>query len=196
MVLFVLCRKNRKKVPYGLYVRAKNDNFARDSLKFVHMTPREDIITRREALRRLLAGGALLAGASLGLSSCFGGSSEQDAAAPKAGPGAAAAGQKIACVGCGLCMPCPYGVDIPGNFSVYNDAVSLGELPDPREASRPGFREQRLRFLSDYHERLNHLERADHCIGCGRCAAACPQQLDVPRLLQQIASLVEGLHGR
>lgn len=173
----------------------KNDTFAPEKLKNVHMDTRENHITRREAIRRLLAGGALLAGATMGLTSCGRHADPTDTARPKAGPGAAAAGQKIACVGCGLCMPCPYGVDIPGNFSVYNDAISLDELPDPRQASQPGFRRQRHHFLTDYHKRLDHLERADHCIGCGRCAKACPQQLDIPRLLQQIASLVEGLHG-
>jgi predicted aldo/keto reductase-like oxidoreductase len=150
-------------------------------------------ISRREALRRLMVGGACLVGAAMGLSACrrLGEGQER----PQ-GERPASAGRKIACVGCGLCMPCPYGVDIPGNFQVYNDAVSLDELPDPREASRPDFRRNRRRFLRAYHRRMTHLERADHCVGCGRCREACPQQLDIPVLMGQMAALVEGLRGK
>lgn len=156
------------------------------------MNTEESHISRREALRRLLAGGVLLAGAAMGLPACR---RAADTATPATRPAHASA-SKIACIGCGLCMPCPYGVDIPGNFQVYNDAVSLNELPDPRQSALPDFRRNRLKFLQTYHDHLNHLERADHCIACGRCAQSCPQQLDIPVLLQQIAALAEGLRGR
>jgi predicted aldo/keto reductase-like oxidoreductase len=167
---------------------------------FMIMNKDTNEISRREALRRLMVGGACLMGAAMGWSACrrLGEetTNEKMSDRPKTGAGSASTGQKIACVGCGLCMPCPYGVDIPGNFQVYNDAVSLDELPDPRQSSHPDFRRNRKRFLRAYHRRMNHLERADHCVGCGRCLPTCPQQLDIPILLSQMASLVDGLRGR
>ena len=39
----------------------------------------------------------------------------------------------IPCTTCAYCMPCPYGVDIPGNFAYYNEAVNNHILPLPEK---------------------------------------------------------------
>ena len=48
----------------------------------------------------------------------------------------------IGCTTCAYCMPCKYGVDIPGNFAFYNKAVTEGRLPLP-DSSAPDFEEKR-----------------------------------------------------
>ena len=71
---------------------------------------------------------------------------------------------KIGCTGCGYCMPCPNGVNIPGIFSVWNNMSLYGI--DPKK---------------DFH--FNNIlkagETADKCVQCGACEAVCPQHLNI-----------------
>ena len=75
-------------------------------------------------------------------------------------------------------MPCPYGVDIPGIFSLYNDAVA-GTDPCGR------------RFLKAYEESIPYLRQANHCIECGICQSQCPMSVDIPKEMRRIDELVE-----
>ena len=45
---------------------------------------------------------------------------------------------KTRCTGCKYCMPCPAGVDIPGNFAIWNE----GSMYDIEEKARKAFREK------------------------------------------------------
>lgn len=152
------------------------------------MEKSEEFISRRSAVRRLLAGVAGLVGMSCGLPACRSGHRRDSSGRSETGTT-----DKIPCIGCGKCVPCPYGVDIPLNFEIYNQAVSWQELPDPRQANHPRYKELRQHFLTDYANRIPHLQRADHCVGCGKCLPACPQHIDIDQRLRQIDMLVEGL---
>jgi predicted aldo/keto reductase-like oxidoreductase len=61
---------------------------------------------------------------------------------------------KVDCTSCNYCMPCPHGVNIPGNFRLYN-AHSM--------------------YQNDKHTKwsVENLEKqgasADVCIECGEC---------------------------
>jgi predicted aldo/keto reductase-like oxidoreductase len=37
---------------------------------------------------------------------------------------------KVSCTGCGYCQPCPSGVDIPGNFDLFNAFHTFGKTQE------------------------------------------------------------------
>ena len=101
-------------------------------------------------------------------------------------------GQKeIPCTACQYCMPCSYGIDIPGIFAHYNKCIREGNLP--QSSGSPTYRKQRRAFLIGYDRSVPRLRQADHCIGCGQCTSHCPQQIKIPRELHRISDYVEEL---
>ena len=101
-------------------------------------------------------------------------------------------GQKeIPCTACQYCMPCPYGLDIPGIFAHYNKCLREGNTP--QSIGSPAYRKQRRAFLVGYDRSVPRLRQADHCIGCNQCASHCPQQIRIPQELQRISQYVETL---
>ena len=97
----------------------------------------------------------------------------------------------IPCNSCDYCMPCRYGLDIPGVLGCWNEAVADGRLPDTPDD--PDYAAQRRRFLVEYERALPPLRRADHCIGCGQCSPHCPQAIDIPAAIRRVDALVEKL---
>ena len=79
---------------------------------------------------------------------------------------------KAPCTGCGYCMPCPKGVDIPGAFRCYNEMFT--------EHKRTGRRE--------YWQVVGLRKEpafATQCVGCGKCESHCPQHLPIRALLKE-----------
>jgi len=71
------------------------------------------------------------------------------------------------CRGCGYCMPCPAGIDIP-----VQARISLMMKRSPYEP-----------FLQDsFREKM---ELIKGCLNCGRCREKCPYKLDTPRILKE-----------
>lgn len=81
--------------------------------------------------------------------------------------------EKVGCTGCRYCMPCPQGVDIPGNFHYYNLMAIEGKKTPVRfefarnvgMQSEPGF--------------------ASQCVGCGKCEQHCPQHINIRDMLKK-----------
>ncbi len=97
----------------------------------------------------------------------------------------------VPCTHCEYCMPCPYGLDIPGVFAHYNKCLNEGRVVENPQS--PEYKEARRAFLVGYDRAVSPLRQANHCIACGRCLSSCPQSIDIPKEMQRIDSFVENL---
>lgn len=97
----------------------------------------------------------------------------------------------IECTGCQYCMPCPYGIDIPGIFKFYNNEVNSGTYVNSKE--QEDYARARRKYLAAYNKAIPTIRQADHCISCGRCAKRCPQHIFIPRQLKRIDDYLEKL---
>ena len=82
----------------------------------------------------------------------------------------------IPCTSCGYCMPCSTGVDIPGVFRVYNDAVMYDSLK-----SSKGF----------YNFFFKPESKAGACIQCRECEEKCPQKIPISEWMPKVAEKLE-----
>jgi hypothetical protein len=82
------------------------------------------------------------------------------------------------CTGCGYCLPCPEGVEIPKMMDAYN--MRLLEGSDPKHVVN------RLKWHWG-------IEAADAkaCALCGECEDRCTQHLPIGERLKEIAGLAE-----
>ena len=72
----------------------------------------------------------------------------------------------IPCTTCSYCMPCPYGVDIPGNFAYYNDAVNEHILPLPDKLAAD-YATRKQQFAEGLRKSLPNVESwARNCTDC------------------------------
>lgn len=97
----------------------------------------------------------------------------------------------IPCNDCQYCMPCPYGIDIPGILLHYNKCVNEGNLVTSSQNEH--YRQARRAFLVGYDRSVPRLRQASHCIGCRQCVEHCPQSIDIPKELHRIDRFVEQL---
>ena len=85
----------------------------------------------------------------------------------------------VPCTACHYCTShCPMGLDIPKLLEMYNEAIVTG--------GRGGF------IPSMFVGTLPEDKRPSACIGCGSCAAVCPQQIDIPGTLAEFAERLAG----
>lgn len=97
----------------------------------------------------------------------------------------------IPCNNCKYCMPCPYGLDIPGILLHYNKCLNEGNVIG--SAQNADYEKARRAFLVGYDRSVPKLRQASHCIGCGQCSPHCPQRIDIPKELHRIDNFAEHL---
>ena len=75
------------------------------------------------------------------------------------------------CTACGYCMPCPFGVNIPGNFRIWNQGSIYEDLAGAREK----------------YQSMDEAKRATACQECGACEPQCPQFITIIDDLKRVA---------
>jgi predicted aldo/keto reductase-like oxidoreductase len=81
------------------------------------------------------------------------------------------------CTGCGYCLPCPAGLEIPRLMDVYNQKILTGT-------------DESMRNRLKWHWELAP-DVAAQCLECGDCEPACTQHLPIIERLRAIAALVQ-----
>ena len=97
----------------------------------------------------------------------------------------------VPCTACQYCMPCPYGINIPAIFAHYNKCVNEGYVNE--DTQDPEYRKARRAYLVSLDRSVETIRQADHCVGCGQCAPACPQHIDIPGRLRRIDKFTDKL---
>ena len=77
----------------------------------------------------------------------------------------------VPCTACKYCIPCPVDVDIPRNLAMLNEL-------------KFGIRESQVKRV---YEALEEDARASSCVNCGACLRKCPQKIDIPARLAELA---------
>ena len=80
---------------------------------------------------------------------------------------------KVPCTACSYCMPCPFGVDIPGSFRCYNVSYTDGYFKGLME------------YLMCTTMR-NKQSSASLCKECGACEKHCPQSIPIRAELKKV----------
>ena len=89
----------------------------------------------------------------------------------------------VGCTGCGYCMPCPRGVDIPGTFRCYNEMSTEGRGAGRHEY----FQVVALRKEAPF---------ASQCVACGKCQSHCPQHISIIEELKNADRALRPAHYR
>ncbi len=75
------------------------------------------------------------------------------------------------CTGCGYCMPCPAGVEIPRNFRIWNTYHMYRNYDMVK---------------GEWEKHMGEEHKAKNCIKCGKCEKVCPQKLSIRDDLEKV----------
>lgn len=90
---------------------------------------------------------------------------------------------KVGCTGCGYCMPCPHGVDIPTAFRCYNQTAT----------------QKKFGAILEYAQ-VTSLKKDSsamtQCTKCGACEQHCPQHIEIRKELQNAKKALQPFYIR
>lgn len=90
---------------------------------------------------------------------------------------------KVGCTGCGYCMPCPHGVDIPTAFRCYNQTAT----------------QKKFSAMLEYAQ-ITSLKKDSsamtQCTKCGACEKHCPQHIEIRKELQNAKKALQPFYIR
>jgi predicted aldo/keto reductase-like oxidoreductase len=86
---------------------------------------------------------------------------------------------RVKCTGCGYCMPCPSGVNIPACFSAYNAAFAISKSVGQQQYTTSTGGTTASRHF------------ASQCVKCGKCEKHCPQSIPIREKLSDVAKTLE-----
>ncbi|MBN2554273.1 MAG: aldo/keto reductase [Spirochaetales bacterium] len=81
----------------------------------------------------------------------------------------------IPCTRCGYCMPCPHGIDIPRNLTLYNEGTMY---------RRPDLARRQYGHLAEK-------ARSSGCLQCRECEPKCPQSIPIADWMPRITEVLE-----
>ena len=86
--------------------------------------------------------------------------------------------QSVPCTACGYCVShCPKSIPIPTYFRMLNE---LSRYP------RDGWK-----IKPSYLQSAKGKGLASQCISCGACTRQCPQRIDIPAKMKEVAERLE-----
>jgi len=98
----------------------------------------------------------------------------------------------VPCTSCGYCMPCPNGVAIPEVLRLLNEIAYWGERGKPRIAF---FYNRMVKTQEDLEKKKSQGDEiegaASLCIQCEECVDKCPQQIEIPSILEKVNAIFD-----
>jgi predicted aldo/keto reductase-like oxidoreductase len=94
------------------------------------------------------------------------------------------ASYKVPCTGCGYCMPCPRGVNIPSCFAAFNTSFAFGKIQGWQQ------------YVTSNGLTSDSPGSAGRCVRCKKCESHCPQNIAVSDVLSIVRKRMEPLWFR